>query len=283
MQKTSLLLSFLLLSIILKAQIQNPSFEHTDSLGALSSWQQTAGKFTQLTSVQFGMIPFTAYDGNFFALLESDTQTSVIKKGTIEQTFAFADTPGNFSFRYFYIPESLTQHGQVEMYMSKWNGTSRDTVLYSKNPIAAVADSNQIRIQWNEFATTLKGIYRQPGLPDTATIRFVNDDGAVAGKNIRLYLDALQFGRWATGIKEADGLQFSVYPNPASNWLTVKGDLSKADCLLIGTDGKQYTVSASSFANGMNLDISTVPGGFYVLYLQTDGKIFTKRIIINHE
>src|SRR6476660_4132140 len=102
MQKMLLFTLSFLVGLTLKAQLPNASFEQTDSLGKIAYWKSPQGKFTQLTSAQFGVIPFTPYEGNFFVLLEPDTQTSTIKKGVLEQTFAFADTPGSVDFHYFY-------------------------------------------------------------------------------------------------------------------------------------------------------------------------------------
>lgn len=298
MQKLLLFTFSFLVCLTLKAQLSNPSFEQTDSLGTIAYWKPIQGKTTQLTSAQFGVIPFTPYHGNFFVLLEPDTQTSTTKKGITEQSFAFADTPGGFSFHYFYIPESLGQHGQVELLMSKWNGTSRDTVLYIKDTIAAVADSNQIRIQWNMWSTNLQNKYRLSILPDSTTIQFQNDDAASPGKTVRLYLDDIRFSTWSVGIKELTDNDFLVYPNPANDIISIEGLLEEnLTYELISIDGKRYSLNSDGVTadrrprtadntivhNSIRLNIENIPNGFYVLKINTATTSTTKRIVINHE
>lgn len=283
MQKSLLLLFSVLLSLSLRAQLRNASFEQTDSLGKVDGWSVTSGKLTQLSSAQFGVIPFPPFEGNYFVLLESDTQTSTIHKGVVEQTFPLADTPGNFVFRYFYIPESINQQAAAEVLMTHWNGLSRDTVLYINKPVIAVADSNQIRIQWNQHATTLKGNYLNNILPDSATVRFVNDDGTTAGKNVRLYLDALSFGKWAVGLTQTVSTPFTVYPNPANHHIYLEGLTAPTHFTLTGMDGKQYALTAPFTTPVQSLDIRYIPNGLYILSFNTHGSMQTKRILIHHE
>jgi hypothetical protein len=282
MYKVTLIILFLLSSTLLKAQLQNPSFEQTDTLGTLSNWRLTQGKATQMTSIQFGVIPFTPYQGNFFVLLESDTLTPTTKRATLEQTFVYADTPGNIAFHYFYIPKSLDQHGQIVLLFTSWNGFSRDTVLYLKDTITAVADSNSIRIQWNVYAKTLKGLYRTSTLPDTAMIIFKNDDAPIAGKDIRLYLDDLHFGQWATGLSEQTLSDILVYPNPAHEILFISCPDPYADYSLTDITGAVVKPESTIEQNGLRLNLRSIPSGLYFLQLKNAQSIFTKRILINH-
>jgi hypothetical protein len=265
------------------AQLQNPSFERTDSLGNFQNWQLKSGQSTQLTGAQFGVIPFTPYDGNYFLLLESDTQMATTQKGIIEQTFAYADTPGSITFPYFYIPESTDQHAQVSLLFTKWNGNMRDTVLIWKDTIAAVADSNQIRIQWNTYAATLTGKYAQSILPDTATVTFLNDDGTPPGKKIRLYLDLLTFGKWGVGLTEPNRYSFEVFPNPANQFVSILTGEKLLTFELIGIDGKQYFPQATQTPEGFQMELGALPSGMYFLHGIGSQQYFTKRLFIIHE
>jgi hypothetical protein len=283
MQKLLFVIISVFAAFTLQAQVQNPSFEQTDSLGNIAKWQLLSGNITQLTSAQFGVIPFTAFAGNFFALIESDTQTTTTHTGKLEQIFPLADTPGSFSFQYFYIPESIARQAQVELYLSKWNGNTRDTILYIHKPIVAVADSNQLKIQWNAHSTPLKNEYRSAILPDSATIRFLNDNGTVAGKNIRLYLDAIRFEKWAVGFSELQAPLFTIYPNPASETLIIGGGDEHTDCSLLSIDGKHHLLPKYFSRKGLELDVRLIPDGLYLLSIQKNGTTITKRILINHE
>jgi hypothetical protein len=265
------------------AQLQNPSFEQTDSTGKFLSWEAN-GKTTQITTAQFGVIPFTPYNGNYFSLLESDTQTINTKRGIFEQTFAFADTPGSFSLQYLYLPQTIAQHAQVQLYFSTWNGTSRDTILYIKDTLGLVTKNDTIiPIQWNTFAVTLKGNYRMNSLPDSAWIELQNDNSITPGKNVKLYLDHLQFGKWAVGLAEKHALTFKVYPNPADDILFVKSDQKFSNCVFTSVDGKQFTPEIKHAHGEVILSLFDIPNGLYILTLQTNSIIYHKRILISHD
>jgi hypothetical protein len=186
------LIGLLLLSLQGWAQLANPSFEQTDSTGAIANWQSLQGKTTRVTVEQFGILPFTAFHGNYFIKLESDTNP--IKVARFTQTFAFADTPASFYLHHLYLPENTNQTAGVQLLMTKWNGTSRDTVLFIRDSVHVVANGSQVPIQWNTFGTNLSNRYLLAQLPDTATIELTNDLTAT-GTQIKWYVDALSFGQ----------------------------------------------------------------------------------------
>jgi hypothetical protein len=265
------------------AQLQNPSFEQTDSTGKFLSWK-AHGKSTQITTAQFGVLPFTPYNGNYFSLLESDTQTVNTKRGILEQTFPFADTPGSFSLQYLYLPQTIAQHAQVQLYFSKWNGTSRDTILYIKDTLDLVTKNDTIiPIQWNIFAVTLKGNYRMNTLPDSVWVELQNDNNVTPGKNVKLYLDDLQFGKWAVGLAEKQALTFEVYPNPVDDILFVKSDQKISDYVFTSVGGKQFIPGTTHTEEGVILSLSDIPNGLYILTLQSNFTIYHKRVLICHD
>lgn len=207
------------------AQLQNLSFEQTDSTGRLSSWQTKQGNLSKFSVVNFGALPFTAFLGNYFALLESDTLSSPLKNGIIEQSSAYTDTPQSISIRNLYIPENTSQHAELTLLLSRWNGTSRDTILFFKDTLPIIANGSSIPLRWNTYEKTLSSFYRNNQLPDSAFIRITNDNSQT-GKSIRLYLDALSFGKWPVGLNEAYAPSFSLFPNPATNRLTIRTETS---------------------------------------------------------
>jgi hypothetical protein len=235
--------------------------------------------------IQLGIIPFTASDGNFFTLLASDNQTVNVKPGIIHQQFAMADTPGNFSLNYLYIPQFIGQHAVIKLYFSKWNGVFRDTVLYLEDTISVVADENIIPIQWNTYAVSLASKFRNNTLPDSTWIQLQNDDALNPGKNVRLFVDNLQFGKWAVGLNEETKDAIDYYPNPANTYLTIHGLnlFNKHTIQLIALDGIQYTLTSSIVENKLILNTQNIPKGLYVLSIQTPNGMLNNRILINHD
>ena len=285
MHKIVLCIAFLLCVTWIHAQIVNPSFEQTDSLGNSVNWTVTQGVATKLSVIQLGIIPFTASDGNFFTLLTSDTQTVNVKSGIIHQQFAMADTPGNFSLNYLYIPQFVGQHAVIKLYFSKWNGAFRDTVLYLEDTISVVADGNIIPIQWNTYAVSLIGKFRNSTLPDSTWIQLQNDDALNPSKNVRLFVDNLQFGKWGVGLNEKTKYEIDYYPNPANTYLTIHGLnlFDKYTIQLIASDGVQYTLTSSIVENKLILNTQDIPKGLYVLSIQIPNGMLNNRIFINHD
>ncbi|MEP2274011.1 MAG: T9SS type A sorting domain-containing protein, partial [Reichenbachiella sp.] len=74
-------------------------------------------------------------------------------------------------------------------------------------------------------------------------------------------------------------LDIQVYPNPASEWITVKGLTSQAELQLINLDGqlmKQQTINSSD-----RIDVSTLSKGVYVLRVSEENSYTTTKILIH--
>ncbi len=273
MRNVSVLTLFLLLVVAAKAQLQNPSFEFSDSTHALVSWNTEQGRVTKLSVAQFGIVPFTAAQGNYFVLLETDTVQLPNRKAILTQTYALTDTPKSISLQYLYIPESNIQHATISLLFTKWNGSSRDTIQFIDDTIPVVANGNAVLLQWNTYSANLS--YHSANLPDTATIQLSNDDSDT-GKNIRLYLDDISFSKWLTGVKEETGWTFKVYPNPASSYFSIDGEGIESVTLLT-MDGKE--VLHQPYAE--TIALNDVPRGMYICSVtHTSGAVARKLIVI---
>lgn len=280
------ILSFLLICLFTasNAQVINPSFEATDSAGKIAGWTSVQGKITRLVAAQFGSIPFTASHGNYFILLETDTGALPVKPALLEQTFAFADTPSSFYLDYLYIPENTSQHASFSLLFTRWSGTQRDTVMYTHDTIPVVANGNSIPIQWNTLSVNLENAYRSAALPDSAWISFSNDNSTAPGRQIRLYMDHIIFGKWAVGLDERLITAARVYPNPATDHLVVKSteDLENALMMLTDISGRQYRITVHhSVADGCVVPLSGIPEGMYFFSINHSGRmIYHKPVYI---
>lgn len=271
-----------------KAQLINPSFEQTDSLGNIAGWTLAQGKLNRFSVVSFGVIPFTASNGNYFILLESDTTTLPVKRALFEQRFSFNDTPGSISLNYLYIPENTSQRADITTLFTRWNGTQRDTILYKNDTIPVVANGNAIPIQWNVYAGNLKGSYRSALLPDSGWIRLSNTDNTVPGKNIRLFADNITFGKWMVGLAEQTAApQVSVFPNPASEHLVVavNAEQQPDHFLLTAISGKQFVISGYGVTAGhqYSIPVREIPDGLYSLaVMKNSTQLYRHMIFIKH-
>ena len=74
-----------------------------------------------------------------------------------------------------------------------------------------------------------------------------------------------------------------VFPNPSSGavlvrWPQTDFDLTTAE--LLNLQGQQLSVPQLFFAEGLNLDLSALPTGLYLLRMQTSEGVLTKQIIL---
>ena len=80
-------------------------------------------------------------------------------------------------------------------------------------------------------------------------------------------------------ISGAAHVVISLSPNPASNIVTVKGSFGKGIISLINSSG-QTVLSVNSNAAPVNLDVSRLPGGLYVLRFIDPSTIINKKLLI---
>jgi hypothetical protein len=267
-----------------EAQLINPSFEQTDSIGAISDWKLTQGKISRYSVINLGVIPFTASNGNYFILLESDTSTLPVKKALFEQQYALSDTPGSMYMDYLYIPENTSQHAEITLFFSKWNGSQRDTILFKTDTIPVIANGSIIPIQWNTYSANLKDLYKQVILPDTAWIRLSNTDNP--GKNIKLFADNISFSKWTVGLTEPETNLVNIFPNPASDRLTIftNGTAKPDRFLLVDITGKQFAIEAYTIsADQYSISVNKVPDGLYSFVMMSNNTpLHRKLILVKH-
>lgn len=81
---------------------------------------------------------------------------------------------------------------------------------------------------------------------------------------------------------------FTVFPNPASNNVSINLDLKETSNLLIDVtdiNGKQVAIIMNEKQSGVvtkQFSTATLPSGNYFVRLQVDGKTATQKLIVNH-
>ncbi len=83
-------------------------------------------------------------------------------------------------------------------------------------------------------------------------------------------------GTGSVGVAEMEAVQVSVFPNPATDVLTVAtgADLAKGSTRVIDITGKE--VLRSTFDRG-RLDVSSLPGGIYALEFPMNDQLLTRK------
>jgi hypothetical protein len=119
--------------------------------------------------------------------------------------------PSTFSYAAKYTPVNFDSAFAMVM-LSKWNGTSRDTIAIGYDYMPAAIAAYQVRNINLIYDAAFNNTF-----PDTAQIFFSASSLFAPQVGSSLWVDALAFSGW-TGVNEAasnNGVE--VYPNPSSN------------------------------------------------------------------
>lgn len=110
-------------------------------------------------------------------------------------------------------------------------------------------------------------------LPKTSYYRLlmVDMDGSTAYSNMK-------------SIHRTNPHEIEVYPNPANDWVFIKGvDIEKSDINIVNALGQSILVNQSSEIGKYAIQTGSLPNGVYLIQVtQPDGKIQTKRLVIRH-
>jgi uncharacterized protein (DUF779 family) len=83
-------------------------------------------------------------------------------------------------------------------------------------------------------------------------------------------------------VNENNLLSFSIYPNPASNNLTVDlGDLNGVNTMIKLYDGSSKLVFEKQSTSTLMIDVSGFAKGMYSLELSTDEQVLRSQVVID--
>jgi hypothetical protein len=145
------------------------------------------------------------------------------------------------------------------------------TEIYLADFQSGDANDHYILDQWTEFNLSfLDG-------SSYITFGFVSSDVGQWGINTPLYfaMDNLEYQAADASLVENE-INFSVYPNPVNEELTVN---SNAGIIKL-TDLNGKVVLTKQHKSISTVDVSTLPKGLYLIHLQTDNQITSKKIVI---
>jgi len=100
--------------------------------------------------------------------------------------------------------------------------------------------------------------------------------------NSTSYFDDFVFGEnGTTALSEDKEPELKIYPNPASEYLTVCYQNPIESILLKNLDGITLWSSAYSGMESVTIPISGLPIGTYIISIRASGKVITRKIIKN--
>jgi len=187
--------------------------------------------------------------------------------GNFTQTTDFDPGPDNYS---------LTAVHSNDIFISKLNGSG--DFLWVK-PIWAIQanQSNSLALGGQTLYTT--GLFLNPNITfDSIEISNPSDSGAfwdvfVAKLNTTI----------TTSVTEINHLPINIYPNPATNELTIEfdeGELFETDITLFNILGEVVFSSPNEkIGQKKTIDISSLPAGIYFVELNIDGARAVEKVV----
>ena len=276
-------------------QFPNNDFESW-TVNSTSINPDSWSSFNNFSSYGIPELSFKTVDansGNFALRVITDTATIPPPFGTntldtlTGYVFLGAPDMNNPGIPFAYRPISMEAYvkGTIvggEAYimatLSKWNTVTkvRDdvafTMYYTASSIA------------NYIPITMPFSYSLGVVPDTLDIRIMAGNvgsGGFIGLGNEFFVDDLSF-TLPVDVKEInkDELTISIFPNPTSDKITVCG-LEKADAIEIYSmlGEKVYTNNTLAQQTTIEIDLSSLPKGIYLVKVRTGTKFHIEKII----
>lgn len=144
--------------------------------------------------------------------------------------------------------------------------------IYLADFQSADANNHYILDEWTEFnLSALDG-------SSYFTFGFTSSDVGQWGINTPLYfaMDNLEYQAADASLTKNE-INFSVYPNPASEKLTI----DKEAGIIKLTDLNGKVILIKQHYNKTSIDVSELPSGLYLIHLQNKNQITTQKIVVN--
>ena len=155
--------------------------------------------------------------------------------------------------------EPAGEDGEVYDYMDIYNGAV---------PNATKLFSNGKQLNGN----TIPGPFVSTDNSGAITIKFVSDGG------LELKGWAAQVNCNSLGLEDINKLEFSVYPNPTTDFVTLSSKESIVSYQVYDIGGKLLSKSNKLDKKEAKIDLSNYPKGIYVLSIKTDKRTYTQKV-----
>lgn len=158
--------------------------------------------------------------------------------------------------------------------------TGESNVTVNETQTYSVADQDNVTFiwdipsQWTGNSTTNAIDIKFTGTSGTGTITVTPKNGCGEGASGSLEITSSP----STGINDIDDNIFSIYPNPAKNYITVQG-IESTDISIYNSTGILVKKVDKEDINS-RIDISNLGPGIYYISIVTDNKIYTKAITV---
>jgi hypothetical protein len=277
----------------------NSSFE-TWTAGVPDNWIKVSGKVNEYTSktvsTSSGNITINAQVGSKFAGVQSDTAgapSGQFFRGILKSDqFAYSMRPNGAQARILYLTTSSSETFAIAFYLTKWNGTSRDTIM---KKLSYLSTGGPILFSGGAWAILnmnfVASDYVMSGNPDSCQIMLLSNITTAATINAELLIDEIHFNSFGVGMPQlmpSDFESISNYPNPFNNTTVIKFQQLRENHVTIEvfdiTGQKVATAVNEVFPEGKHLvsfDGSTLKPGIYFYTIESGDYTETRKMIIS--
>lgn len=282
----SIFLAVLLLPVANQAQVLNGDFEDLNDTLPANWYSGDFGAGLKSNYAQSGTYSLAVWNWYYYAKgfvvngsANANQFTNMAGSGTPSTEKALFLTG-----YYFYDTTGTNTNNDtalVTVAYRKWDNTNLtyDTVAFGVKYLLPTSGNSPVG-----FSVAIDDL--APGVdPDTVLIYIQSSlggfcDADAIGNCLYLYVDNLKLEN-ANGVTDVMG-QFNqpiLYPNPATNMVTVLATEPNSQWQLYDLAGKQ--VQSSALSTGENhLDISAQPSGIYVAVVTENGNIIAREKLI---
>jgi hypothetical protein len=186
----------------------------------------------------------------------------------------YTDKPNYFRGYYKYIP---VEGDSCYFYalLSKWNGSSRDTIAFADFQSTAIVSSYE--------AFSLAFDYHSEDTPDTITIVFTSSAGGESYQGqvgSTLFIDKISLSL-TSNIQTIKQNTFNVSPNPTNGLIKINSNNEGETHYSILNESGQEVKSGTINSKLDYIDLIDVSEGIYFIKIQNETGIEVKKIIKN--
>ncbi|OWY20916.1 hypothetical protein BVG80_14570 [Sphingobacteriales bacterium TSM_CSM] len=294
MKKLCIILFVALMSLVVPAHAQcnlpNGSFENWENIqvegisGPVEvyfpqEWYTLGGLFAFLLGFddEINLQQTTdSHSGSYAAWLAPDEANP---SADLLAIFACNERPQSFG-GFYKFTGAMSGTAEVGVYFGKYNAV-QDTLMPVGVGGTTLLPSGQ---GFNPFSVQIE--YISPEIPDSAYV-IIQYDSETAVTGDGLIVDDLSFGSGVAvqpAFAPASGYAFTIAPNPASEFITLQGNLPQnAQVIIAGVNGVVLKRIVLGNGNNHTIPLTGLPAGLYFIAVgSAAGNRVTQKLAVMH-
>ena len=289
---------FILLALFVVITINKINAQTTIPNAGFETWTD-ANTATSWTSVNQSVIISTihslarstdSHSGTYAAELKTQavltlTVPGICDLGTIDLTTQavgggtpFTGRPDTLKGYFKYTPIGADSM-LIAIMLSKSNGGVRDTIAGGIFTCSAAVGS------YTEFALPIYYNAAYTENPDTMNIILLSSATSTGGNGTTLLIDDLSLVYNPVGISENHAVNYRIYPNPASDHLTISTNDTKnipVNVKIFNLTGQEVYNDNYLNVSNHNINLSSFKEGMYFVKISSNNINKTEKVLISH-